>query len=335
MDNRIVEMVFGSHLYGTATPKSDQDFKGVFLPDLADVLLQRVQGAVHSSTKQGTERNQPGDIDREMYSLQYFIHLACAGETVALDMLHAPRAMVLEAHDIWWDLVAKRELFYTKSLKAFVGYARKQAAKYGVKGSRISAVQLALQVLAAVPPETKIETIWGHLPEGEHIHKWWATADKKVLYLEHQLTTELMTQGDGIMPYCWEVCGKKLTLGSTCGHYLPMLQNYLNEYGARAKQAQANEGIDWKALSHAFRAAFQVQHILEDGGYTYPLPETEFLIAVKAGQLPYTTVVGPALDELITHLEQLSAQSNYPETVDRAYWDAWLVTTLKRAYGIP
>ena len=114
-----------------------------------------------------------------------------------------------------------------------------------------------------------------------------------------------------------------------------MLQNYLNEYVARAKHAQANEGIDWKALSHAFRAAFQVQHILEDGGYTYPLPETEFLIAVKAGQLPYTTVVGPALDELITHLEQLSAQSNYPETVDRAYWDAWLVTTLKRAYGIP
>ena len=195
-------MVFGSHLYGTATPASDQDFKGVVISDLAEILLQRVDKSLHDSTKTRDGKNRPEDIDRERYSLQYFVELACAGETVALDMLHAPRAMVLEAHDIWWDLVAKRGLFYTKSLKAFVGYARKQAAKYGVKGSRISAVQLALQVLAVVPPVTKIETIWGHLPEGEHIHKWWATADKKVLYLEHQLTTELMTKGDGIMPYC-------------------------------------------------------------------------------------------------------------------------------------
>ena len=130
----IVEMVFGSHLYGTATPASDRDFKGVVVPDLAQVLLQRVDKSLHDSTKTGDGKNRPEDIDRERYSLQYFVELACAGETVALDMLHAPRAMALEAHDIWWDLVAKRELFYTKSLKAFVGYARKQAGEVWGEG---------------------------------------------------------------------------------------------------------------------------------------------------------------------------------------------------------
>jgi predicted nucleotidyltransferase len=40
----IVEMRFGSHLYGTATPLSDLDYKGVYLPDGRDILLQRVRG---------------------------------------------------------------------------------------------------------------------------------------------------------------------------------------------------------------------------------------------------------------------------------------------------
>lgn len=33
MENKeVVRLRFGSHLYGTATAKSDLDFKGVFLP---------------------------------------------------------------------------------------------------------------------------------------------------------------------------------------------------------------------------------------------------------------------------------------------------------------
>jgi predicted nucleotidyltransferase len=42
----IVEMRFGSHLYGTATPESDLDFKGVYLPEARDILLQRVKPTV-------------------------------------------------------------------------------------------------------------------------------------------------------------------------------------------------------------------------------------------------------------------------------------------------
>jgi len=33
----IVEMVFGSHLYGTDTPESDKDYKGVFMPARDDI----------------------------------------------------------------------------------------------------------------------------------------------------------------------------------------------------------------------------------------------------------------------------------------------------------
>jgi predicted nucleotidyltransferase len=40
----VVEICFGSHLYGTDTPESD--LKGVYLPEAGDILLQRVTPSV-------------------------------------------------------------------------------------------------------------------------------------------------------------------------------------------------------------------------------------------------------------------------------------------------
>lgn len=76
------------------------------------------------------------DVDVEIYSLHYFIHLACQGETVALDMLHAPDEMIEVSSPLWEEIVKLRDRFYTKNLRAFIGYARRQAAKYGINGTR-------------------------------------------------------------------------------------------------------------------------------------------------------------------------------------------------------
>jgi len=92
----IVNMIFGSHLYGTDTPKSDKDFKGVFMPNYKDVLLGNIPKSINTSTNQNNIKNSSDDVDTETYSLHYFLKLACQGETVALDMLHAPDNMILE-----------------------------------------------------------------------------------------------------------------------------------------------------------------------------------------------------------------------------------------------
>ena len=148
----LVNMVFGSHLYGTDTPKSDMDYKGVFLPSLEQVYLQKVPHSISTSTKKSEhDKNEAEDVDNEIYSLHYFLHLACEGETVALDMLHAPTKFYIESTGIWDELVANRHLFYTRNLKAFVGYARRQAAKYGVKGSRLAEAKAVVTFLKAQP----------------------------------------------------------------------------------------------------------------------------------------------------------------------------------------
>jgi predicted nucleotidyltransferase len=84
--NVVVEMIFGSHLYGTATENSDMDYKGVFLPSKRDLFLNRVSKSVNRNTKTDNNgKNTANDIDSEFYSLHYFIELACQGQTAAME----------------------------------------------------------------------------------------------------------------------------------------------------------------------------------------------------------------------------------------------------------
>lgn len=300
--NLLVRMRFGSHLYGTNTPASDTDYKGVYLPTRREAMLGRIPKTWTQNTKHGSaERNTAGDVDEEVYSLHYFLDLACQGQAVAIDMLHAPVPMLTQASLVWHELSARREAFYTKNLSAFIGYARRQAAKYGIKGSRLASARLVLEFLRSLDPETRLTTVWDALPTGEHIH--FLPGDKCRLY---------------------QVCGKALQDTTRAKHYIPSLEAYVKEYGERARLAEENKGVDWKAVSHAFRAGFQIKAILTEGGFAYPLRDAPFLVRIKTGQVPYSAA-GPMLEELVDECEALSAISTLPAKADRDWWDDWLV----------
>jgi predicted nucleotidyltransferase len=313
MRKTLVRMVFGSHMYGLNTPESDTDYKGIFLPSRKEVLLGRIPKTLRISEGSGDSgKNTAEDVDEEHYSLHYFLDLACKGETVALDMLHSRREDWVEKTLVWELLVAQRERFYTKNLRALVGYARRQAAKYGVKGSRLSDARNVLNFLREMDtesPHIRLEDIWEGIPTGEHIRKEERTYPETVATLD--------------------VCGKKLQSTAKARQYIDTLGRFVEAYGARARKAERNEGIDWKAVSHAFRAGYQVQGILLRGGFSYPLDETDFIRKVKLGEVPYK-VAGPMLEELIDGLEEMAAESDLPETVNRRGIDEWLANVVER-----
>jgi predicted nucleotidyltransferase len=157
-------MKFGAHLYGTVTSDSDLDYKGIFLPTKEQVLLGRIPKSHNYSTGKDDSRNTKNDVDTELYSLHYFIKLACAGQTVAMDMLHAPDSMILKKSKIWDEIVKYKQKFYTKNLKSFIDYARRQASKYGIKGSRINAALRVLEILKKEDPSKKMRGVWSRLP---------------------------------------------------------------------------------------------------------------------------------------------------------------------------
>ena len=313
----IVLMRFGSHLYGTGTENSDSDYKGVFMPTIEQILLGNIPKSYHWTTKKTKEegvRNSSDDEDIEIYSLHYFIKLACEGQTVALDMLHAPDNMVINNSLIWEEILWNRKRFYTKNLQAFIGYAKRQASKYGIKGSRLNDVGTVIDFMENYAPESKLRDIWDKFPKGEHI-------------------SYVQDTPQGVRQI--EICGKILQETATIEHSLPTLKKYHDNYGDRAKKAASNIGVDWKAVSHACRAAYQVKELLTENTITYPLKEAEFLKEVKAGKLDYMTRVSPILESLMEEVEELSAKSDLPDKVDRKFWNEFIVAKLMEKHFSP
>lgn len=318
--NLIMKCLFGSHLYGLNTENSDKDYKGIYLPERDNLLLGNYAKHYSQSTGNDQSKNTVADVDIDIYSLPYFVELACKGDTVAVDMLHAEPNNITElgygVGEVWIELWSNRTKFYTKDMKSYIGYARKQANKYGIKGSRMEAVEKVINFVSCSYNDEqrstlKIKDVLRKLPESEYVN----------------ITKSDTKQGELTF---YEVCGRKYQDSLTLEQLKEHCQGIYDEYGDRAKLAKIDQGIDWKAVSHALRASYQMLGILVDGDFEYPLPQTKFLLEVKTGKLNFVNEVQPELDNLITKIEKLSEESSLPRKVDRVYWDQWLLSVYNR-----
>lgn len=304
----VVKIPFGSYLYGTNTPDSDLDYKGIFLPNKEQIFLGKIPRSFNLNTKKNSnQKNTSEDIDCEIYSLHYFIKLACEGQTGPIDMLHCPKNMLINTSEIWEYMVKNKQKFYTKNLDAFVGYARTQAAKYGIKGSRLNDAQRVVDFLLDCDNDIRIGDVWDDLPKGEYIHK-----------LNDIRNVPL-----------YQVCDRSVQSTARVEYAFNVFNKFLVNYGKRAKMAAENLGIDWKAVSHAIRAAIQIKDIFTTGNIEYPLKQANYLKKVKAGELSYRDEVGPALEEMMDEIERLSKESDLPEKVDQHFWDNFIMGVIE------
>jgi len=141
----LVRVVYGAHLFGTATPASDQDFKGVHLPSGEAILLQRTEEVIDRNivAKEGN-RNTSEAVDEQSFSLQKFFAMLAKGDTVATEILFA---LPITSDPRWAAVQTVGQSLLNRQCKGFVGYCTRQAAKYGIKGSRMSAVRQLLTIL--------------------------------------------------------------------------------------------------------------------------------------------------------------------------------------------
>lgn len=322
----IVRIKFGSHLYGTATPASDIDYKSVFVPAARDILLQRVRATISNQRpKAEGEKNVAGEIDEEAYSLQRYLGLAAEGQTVALDVLFAPRwSMVAEPEPEWAEIERNRHRLITRKSAAFVGYCRQQANKYGIKGSRVAAAREALTLLA---DELGKRGTVAKLGEVEDHIATLTAAHEHMALLDIEGATDVTGAHRTVRH--WEVCNRKMPLTQTIKSAHEVMRRIVDEYGHRARQAESNQGVDWKALSHAVRVATQAIELLRTGAVAFPRPDAEHLLAIKLGTLPYQQVA-EEIDELLPAVEREATASTLPASADLAWIDDFVASVHAR-----
>lgn len=308
-NNIIMKCKFGSTLYGTSGPNSDIDIKGIAFQSSKDFILNGARKHIeYSSTGSNDSKNSSEDIDIEIYTIHAFIKHALDGQTVAMDMLHCPDNMLIENSYIWQEIRKNRSKFYSKNIESFISYALGQASKYGIKGSRLNDAKAVLdwlteKILKHNSPVMRLsECDLTTFPQGEHIIRHDADAN-------------------GIPMI--EVCNRKFNIQTKLCYAKDIVQKFYDNYGERAKKAASDEGIDWKAISHAFRAAYQTKQLFTEGDIIFPLKEAEFLKQIKYGEISYS-LIGPKLEELIDEVKEIKGKCSLPEQPDREFWNDWL-----------
>jgi len=317
----IVRMQFGSHLYGTNTPASDLDIKAVYLPEARDILLQRVKAAVTGQRdKAKGEKNTAEDTDFEAYSPAKFLDLLAEGQTVALDMLFAPDAVMLDTPDpIWRDIQGLAPRLFSKKSTAFVSYCRQQARKFGVKGARLAAVRLALEGLTA------IEATYGANAKLEV-----AAAEIAALVTRDDLLGIIqLPHPTGTMATYFDIAGKKAIFSASIKQARAIAENLYNEFGDRTRAAESQQGVDWKAMSHAVRIARQAVEFFETRHLVFPRPDAAHLLAIKQGLVPYTQVADE-IETLLVTVETAAAASDLPDAPESGLVDDFITALYGR-----
>lgn len=315
----VVEILYGSHLYGTNTPNSDLDIKGVCLPSKDQLLTNDYPKTVQQSrSKSPGEKNTKDDVDKEYLSLDRFLQLLVEGQTMAIDMLFAPLRLNFATDDgeIWNTIYKNRQKLLSRNITSFVGYARKQASKYGIKGSRVAAVKEVLALLENLPPQSK-------LLEHEKSIELLVKTTLSHVSLEKTPLVEVVlipSHKNGPLQKYLSCCGRKIPFTNKVQDATKLYKRLFEEYGARAIQAANNQGVDWKALSHAVRVNTEAIELLKTGHVTLPLPNKDLILDVKQGKMPYKSVT-EMIERGLVELEEARANSVLPDQPDVEWVD--------------
>ena len=304
----------GSHLFGTATPHSDLDVKGVFLPSRASLYLQSApQQFTRNTNGSGSGvKNSSADVDVTVWSLQFWLKLLLRGDINAVSLLfaHTNRDAVLGGTDAaFLERLAALEpaRLLSRNLAGMMGFAYSQAIKYTEKGRHVRALGVAIEhleragsglvgdvaptILAAVADDTLVRARVGEQGAAQ------------LVVLEKVF--------DATAKAAWA---------------LGPLRALEAGYGKRSRLA-ADSGVDFKAFSHSLRVLEEIRQLHATGRVVYPHEPAfaEVMRDVKLGRYGYDALVA-MLDAKLDEARRAEPSSVLPETVDAGYAEAFLLS---------
>ncbi len=303
----------GSQLFGTATPKSDLDVKGVFLPSKESLYLQRApqQFSNNSNPDDSGRKNSSDDVDITVWSVQFWLKLLLRGDINAVSLLFSPSHpnAVLESSDpAFLERLQHLEpsKILTRDLGGMMGFAHSQAIKYSEKGKHLRAVQIATEHLGLV------SGLVGEV--AQTIVNLVADASLARIVVNDKNQQQLL------------ILEKAFDLTAKAQWAIKPLQDLEARYGKRARQAMGDGGVDFKAFSHSMRVLEEMRMLHSQGRITYP-HEAVFarvMTDIKLGQYEYDALVD-MLDAKLEEVKIAEAQSILPEHADLEYADQFVL----------
>lgn len=259
---RIFECVTGSRLYGTNTPESDYDYRGVCIPPM-EILLHPFMNFDQKDS--GFEQE-----DRSIYGLSKFFKLCADANPNIVELLFVPEKNILFSNSIWDKIIENRDLFISKKTKfTFTGYAF----------SQLNAIKRHRQWFINPPDKKPHRNDFG-LTDSPEI-SFQALVDAKSInssYFKDEYVEEI----------------KKERLYREAKENWDHYYSWMKNRNPKRKELEESYGYDCKHASHLFRLLTEGEELLKTGKITFPLYNAEELLAIKNGLYSYEKVIEKA-----------------------------------------
>jgi uncharacterized protein len=267
--NKILEIVTGSHLYGTNTEASDKDYVGIFMPDKSYIYgfkkCEEVDLSIKDKLNNG--KNSEKAVDRFFHEYRKFIKLAMENNPNVLEILFVNIKNIVFINDRGHDLLIIKHLFPYQGLKdKFLGYAISQKHKMQIRSDKFKDLETGLNLLENdFQTNDKMTIIEYYTKLSKHFHSIFREG------LDNAQNVRYISVGDlNLQPsYTLLKCKK-------------IIKDRLSKVGNR-KTLIIDKGYDFKFGSHLIRLLVECKELLFTGEIVFPLKEKDTILDIKKG----------------------------------------------------
>ena len=329
MDQLIFKAIVGSQSYGTSTPTSDIDIKGVYMQSVAEL--------VSFGYKEQIEVTK----DECYYEVRRFLQLLQSANPTVLELLYSPDDCVLETSPPFEIIKQHREMFLTqKCLHSFGGYVVAQIKKAKGLDKKMNWEKARVErktpidfVYAYVDGKTMPIERWLALQQKEQTHCGLVALDHfkdcyalyydtaigfKGIAMDDSNTIRLSSVPKGITPDTI-VYYNKDGYSMHCKDY----KAYQEWLAARNTQRYVdiqghNQQIDGKNLLHCRRLLDMALEIATERTINVRRANADYLLSIRRGEIDLDSIITTAEQDL-KRLENAFANSKLPENCDSEF----------------
>lgn len=285
--NKILKIRVGSHLYGTNTEQSDEDFSGIFIADDDYYFGMKSIGELDLSKKSKREdgKNTSDAIDYKLYEIRNFTTLASKNNPNIIEHLFVNANNILFSNTYGNMLLRNADLFPNKiAYDTFIGYAKSQRHKMIIKLENFEQLFAAKEFFSMQDPNEYIVMF---------------RDDKKVKNFFTKMAHHFLI---GDLNFQKHMMVKKV---------LSAIKERLSKITNR-NELVLKHGYDTKFASHLIRLLSEGETLLKTGSIEFPLPNAQFLLDIKHGRYTLTEILNIA-DDLELKLADVKKQSSLPD----------------------
>ena len=342
---RLFECVTGSRAYGTDTPESDLDLRGVFIAPRAVFFGF---GA--------PEQVSDGKHDETFHEIGRYADLLTKNNPNILEMLYAPEDCVRFRHPLM-DRIQPEMVLSKLCRDTFAGYAVSQVRR---------ARGLNKKIVNPMDGPRKPVLDFCHVVEGQGsilLSEWLAAKGVRqeccgLVKIPHMRDVYgIYIDPEGVLGYrgvirhddSTELNLSSIPKGETPEGWMNFnkdgYKKYCREYreyhewlslrneARYATNIAHGRNYDSKNLMHTFRLLDMAEEIARDHRITVRRPNRDFLMRIRRGEFEYDDLMAMA-GEKIARIDGLFATSDLPEVPDRAAIEGALVEIRERWYQI-